>query len=509
MIEQALSELEQYLQLAGGKLPPDLEERARQVAAFANRRMRAGEQTVVALSGATGSGKSSLFNAISGTSLAQVAARRPTTSQPLALSFSATNEALLELLAIGQRREARPPIPDFADVVLLDLPDHDSIRDAHREEVDRLVRIVDQFVFVVDPQKYADNLLHERYLRPLREHSDVITVVLNHADVLTDGAPIYPGPHGMDERVEDVIAHLRTLLEADGLHGVPVFATNARDGEGVDLLQRHLGRVAAHKRATRERLTADLRGLAHELRQVSGQSIGMEEAAVDELKREVRAAAGVERRAESIRRTVRSRGAMVQGWRGAKGAHQLELPSHQVASAADDARATSAIRRFLSTQTASLPERWRDDARRRIMGGSAATLPTRLDQVMRDVDLSDMDAPFGWGLVRGLKWLPVVALVGVAGWVVYQFVWASGEFAPKVVTVIVATLVALVLISLSGDAILRLTANRAGRQTAKRLGSAVDEEVEASVIADVQAELDDHQRAAAALARLDGILARD
>lgn len=143
------------------------------------------------------------------------------------------------------------------------------------------------------------------------------------------------------------------------------------------------------------------------------------------------------------------------------------------------------------------------------MGGSAATLPTRLDQVMRDVDLSDMDAPFGWGLVRGLKWLPVVALIGVAGWVVYQFVWASGEFAPKVVTVIVATLVALVLISLSGDAILRLTANRAGRRTAKRLGSAVDEEVEASVIADVQAELDDHQRAAAALARLDGILARD
>ena len=127
---------------------------------------------------------------------------------------------------------------------------------------------------------------------------------------------------------------------------------------------------------------------------------------------------------------------------------------------------------------------------------------------MREVDLTDMEAPFGWGLVRSLKWLPVVALLGIIGWVVYQFVWGVGDFAPKVVTILVATLVALVLISVSGDGILRLTANRAGRRTAKRLGAAVDEQVEATVVAEVQAELDDHQRADAALQHLAGILAR-
>ena len=508
MIEEALDKLRHYLELAEGKLPPSREERARRVAAFAGQRVCAGEQTVVALAGATGSGKSSLFNAISDTSLAQVAARRPTTSEPLALSFSATNTALLDLLQVGQRREAHPPIPDFADVVLLDLPDHDSIQRAHLEEVDRLVQMVDQFVFVVDPQKYADNLLHERYIRPLREHSEVITIVLNHADELTSGDPIYPGQEGMDERVQQVATHLRELLEADGLHEVPVFATSARTGEGIDLLRRHLGRVAAQKRATHERLTADVRGLAHELRQVSGQSVGMEESAVDELKREVRVAAGVDRRAEGIRRTVRRRGAMVQGWRSSGDAEQLALPSHQVASAADDARATSAVRRFLSTQTASLPEVWRDGVRRRIMSGPASALPTRVDHAMREVDLTDMEAPFGWGLVRSLKWLPVVALLGIIGWVVYQFVWGVGDFAPKVVTILVATLLALVLISVSGDGILRLTANRAGRRTAKRLGAAVDEQVEATVVAEVQAELDDHQRADAALQHLAGILAR-
>ena len=44
----------------------------------------AGGHTVVALAGATGSGKSSLFNAIVGEQVARIGARRPTTSVPSA-----------------------------------------------------------------------------------------------------------------------------------------------------------------------------------------------------------------------------------------------------------------------------------------------------------------------------------------------------------------------------------------------------------------------------------------
>ena len=51
--------------------------------------------------------------------------------------------------------------------MLLDLPDHDSTVAAHRLEVDRLVALVDVLVWVLDPQKYADAAIHERYLRPL------------------------------------------------------------------------------------------------------------------------------------------------------------------------------------------------------------------------------------------------------------------------------------------------------------------------------------------------------
>ena len=37
-------------------------------------------------------------------------------------------------------------------------------------EVDRLVQLVDMLVWVVDPQKYADAAIHDRYLKPLAQH---------------------------------------------------------------------------------------------------------------------------------------------------------------------------------------------------------------------------------------------------------------------------------------------------------------------------------------------------
>ena len=52
-------------------------------------------------------------------------------------------------------------------VVLLDLPDHDSTEVSHHLEVDRLVQLADMLVWVLDPQKYADAAIHDRYLAPL------------------------------------------------------------------------------------------------------------------------------------------------------------------------------------------------------------------------------------------------------------------------------------------------------------------------------------------------------
>ena len=54
--------------------------------------------------------------------------------------------------------------PALRGLVLLDLPDFDSVEARHRLEVDRLLRLVDLVVWVLDPQKYADRVVHQQYL---------------------------------------------------------------------------------------------------------------------------------------------------------------------------------------------------------------------------------------------------------------------------------------------------------------------------------------------------------
>ena len=64
-------------------LATDVVERAR------TRRRLSADHTVVGFFGATGSGKSSLFNAVTGHRLARVAATRPTTAEPMAAVWGA------------------------------------------------------------------------------------------------------------------------------------------------------------------------------------------------------------------------------------------------------------------------------------------------------------------------------------------------------------------------------------------------------------------------------------
>jgi hypothetical protein len=93
-----------------------------------------GDYTIVALVGATGSGKSSVFNAISGMEIADVGARRPLTAQPMACVWGEEGAGpLLDWLGVpANRRVTRESVLDadkqeeLRGLVLLDLPDHDS-----------------------------------------------------------------------------------------------------------------------------------------------------------------------------------------------------------------------------------------------------------------------------------------------------------------------------------------------------------------------------------------------
>lgn len=257
-----LAALDGSAELARGRVPDGGLADVEGLLAHADARFAADTRyTVVALAGATGSGKSSLFNALTGLDLAETGARRPTTRTTLACAWDPEGAGrLLDLVGVEPRnRVARHGPLDGrrggmpSGLVLLDLPDHDSIDVSHRAEVDAVVAVADHIVWVLDPQKYADALVHERYLRRLRHHGRGMTVVLNHADRLTAA--------GLAACTTDV----RALLAADGLAQVRVIATSPETGMGVAELRRVVVAAAGDGEAAVVRLAADLDALTERL----------------------------------------------------------------------------------------------------------------------------------------------------------------------------------------------------------------------------------------------------
>src|SRR3954471_17464489 len=232
-----LEALQSATEAARGRLDDTTVDLAQDVVDRAASRLRlSADHTVVAIAGATGSGKSSTFNALTGLELSAVGVRRPTTSWATACVWGSEGaQELLEWLGIPPRPQTtrgsmldgsglltgRREDREMDGVVLLDLPDHDSTEVAHHLEVDRIVKLADLLVWVLDPQKYADAAVHDRYLAPLATHADVMVVVLNHIDTVP-----------LDRRAT-MLADVRRLLDEDGLQAVPVIATSARNGEGI------------------------------------------------------------------------------------------------------------------------------------------------------------------------------------------------------------------------------------------------------------------------------------
>jgi energy-coupling factor transporter ATP-binding protein EcfA2 len=221
------------------------------------RRLSLLEQTVlVAVAGGTGSGKSSLINAIVGTEVLDVGPLRPTTAVAVALIPSPSEPGLALLLdQLGVVRTAvSSPYPWLA---LIDLPDTDSVMLDHRSLVDRLLPHLDAVLWVLDPEKYRDRLLFENYLRPLATHRERFWYVLNHCDRLA--------PPAVKLIVDDLTA---ALMEAGDPHPM-IFPTAADPPQGpplgIEPILVLLEEVAGEKELVRHNMMVDLREGATEL----------------------------------------------------------------------------------------------------------------------------------------------------------------------------------------------------------------------------------------------------
>ena len=414
-----LAALREAVEIADERLDvPEVRE-ARALLAKAGARAALGDATVVALAGATGSGKSTLFNALSGSEVSVPGVRRPTTGVAHATVWGADpgTDRLLDWLEVP-RRHRHEPEPALDGLVLLDLPDHDSVRLEHRLEVDRLVGLVDVLVWVLDPEKYADAAVHDRYLAPLAGHAGVLLVVLNKVDRLDAPA------------ARACLADLRGLLDREGLAATPLLAVSGRTGAGVAELRGELARRVAARRAATDRLTADVRGAAAALSVhcpdgrpvVPARRSADEDDVVDVLA----VAAGVPAVTAAVQRSTLRAGTAHTGWPLVRWVRKLrpdplgrlhlgdERARTSLAPAApvELAAVTTAIRRARDVAGDGLPQAWRDDLRRTV-ADAEARLPDRLDAAVAGTELGSDRTPLWQRAVGGLQWL--LALTALAG----------------------------------------------------------------------------------------------
>jgi GTP-binding protein EngB required for normal cell division len=516
--------LEDAARNARGRLPDDLVEEATSVAERAGARLRlSGDHTVVALAGATGSGKSSTFNALTGLELAKTGVRRPTTSWTLACTWGTEGaESLLDWLGVPKRHQVQRdslldgPREDHAmdGLILLDLPDHDSTEVAHHVEVDRLVRMADLLVWVLDPQKYADAAIHNRYLRPLAGHRDIMLVVLNHID------EVAPARRGA------MVDDLKRLLADDGLDAVPVLTTSARHGDGIPELKRAIADEVSAKKAVKARLMADVASVATRLQEANGEAKpgDVARARKAQLVDAFADAAGVPTVVRAVEHSTRRRAAQATGWPvtswlgrlkpdplrrlhldlGSRGKELTTVARASVpeATRVERARVDTAVRAASDDVGAELSPPWAAAVRR----ASVSRLPDlndALDKAVTSTDLGVSRTPGWWRLVRLLQWLlVVVALAGglwLAALAVFGYLQMPAPSTPDYrgvpwpTLMLLGGVVAGLLLAWACKLVVRLSARSKARSADRRLRSAIAEVTERLVIEPIEAEVEAYQ----------------
>ena len=403
-LTERLDALRQALDEGRDVLGDDLRSDAEQVLSRAGDRLRLPEHTVVALAGPTGSGKSSLLNAMAGHDVAEVAVTRPTTSEALAIVRGDGAGPLLDWLGVRRRHHLGG---EGDGLVVLDLPDHDSVVTDHRLEAERLVALVDLMVWVVDPQKYADAAVHEQYLRGLAGHRDVLLIVLNQVDRLTPA------------ELQACHRDLERLLAQDDLAGVPVLDVSARTGEGVARLRAALVDAAHRRVAAKARLTADVSGVAGRVLALCGPPVRGDRASQAELVDALAEAAGVPVVVEAVRAERERSARRATGWpptrwlsrfrpdplrrlhlgRGAAGHTSLPRPGP-----AELARARAAVRAYLDGATSGAPDGWVLATRRRADVPDQA-MADALDAAVSGTTVVPARDPRWWRTIGAAQWV--------------------------------------------------------------------------------------------------------
>lgn len=584
---RSVASLKDAISYGEGRVPETvLLDAAETLERLSQRRELSTEHTVIGFFGATGSGKSTLFNAIAGQNIALSAPTRPTTSTVQAAIWEAEgSEELLDWLGINKRvypqtqalaaegeategneaggnnksaggvaapNAVTEPAPGLFNrirravggrgemrtrtggLILLDMPDFDSVTTTNRDLAARMMRYVDVLVWVVDPQKYADAVIHRDFMVPLAASGAQALCVLNQADKL---APA---------EVPAVLASLTRLLQAEGteahLLAAPI-AVSARTGEGVDVLRDLLAQVAAAKSLSLQRTDAQLHATTSQLRTYAGgegtvlagaYALEAEQKLVKACYASSQAEQVLQAATASYRRTAgqhtgwiltrwmsrlkadplrrlhlgqqeetksASKAEKSAGMLGSDNENAPELVASSLPplSAAQKAGMANAVRQYSKQMAARIDEPWKRSMKEAALSREAE-LPELLerDMVRIDYGLGRTRAP--WVIFNALQWIALLsALVGV-GWLTlisgmaYLQIQLPPAPTPEGSPVPLPTLLLLlgILLGIASAGVGRLITAMGSRYYARklrgRLQTGMEKAVQSCVVAPVQQE---------------------
>ena len=467
---QRVEQLEQAVERGGQAIGPDTVARVREILDGVRERLALGvDHTIVALMGGTGSGKSSLFNTIAGLQFAEVGVQRPTTAEVTACVWAQDVDALLDWLRVptDRRIERESALDadtqaDLRGLVLLDMPDFDSIEPAHRALVDQLLPMADLLVWVVDPQKYADDSLHTGYLGRLAGHEGSMLVLLNQIDIVP------PATH------VTLLRDATRLLREDGLVGVDVHAVSARTGAGMPVVRGVLARAVARRGLAETRAKAEVDDAARALAPVVGSGEpGVGEAAVAALAA-FADAAGVQAAVTAVRRAVRGR-----------------EPTDVRLGPVQADRVEAARRAWLGRVAAGLPTLWQEAVAREVPLGR--DLAGAADDQLSLVPVSTRPARSVVVLRVLAAFVALAALVGVGVTLgtLAGVGWTRAAFAPAAAAAGAVVLSGALL--LATGAARYLTAHRRAAAVAAGARKALAELVDTMLVQPTVAVLEDHR----------------
>ena len=479
-----------------------------------HRRRLAPRTTVAALLGATGSGKSSLTNAMAGSEVSRTARTRPTTTQPLAVVPDTAAEAteLLDWLAINHRVRVDGGWALGETTVLVDLPDIDSDEPEHRAIAERMAGKVDVLVWVLDPEKYADGVVHRDFLIPMAAHAEVMVVALNQVDRLD--------PDSRDA----VLADLRRILDREGLGAVSVIPVSARTGQGVEALARAVASVASNRLASARSLAAHAQRAARELGERMGliapsgrgaptpgpadQQEPQVRQSLTALRQAAASLAGVDVVSQAVEGSDRHRARTRVGWFWLRwighlrrdplralhlGTGRPSSPKSADAEQSDGAMGSGVI------DLTSLPPAGPAATGRLRSSAHVYAVAEPLELAVAQVDYGTWKRPVWWKVANVLQWVTALAaLIGglwlVAIHVLEDYLLLISIDVPRwgavpwpTVLLLGGLLIGLVLAGL-GTFLAGLQARRHRRRIIERLRRATDEVVNAELIEPLRAE---------------------